>query len=286
MGEPERTVTRHGSGLLKSGHVIVTAVPTPAQQLLVACESGLGTSRLVGEALARRGDAAFVYATSGTSSVLAEVSHSNDLDDLLTVQLPATPGLNRFTAYSVLKPFKRLRDWRCGALTPAEELALTNPAEAHRNDAVHSEYPSPADGPLIEALRKDGRIGTEELARRTRMSTTSVIRRIRWLLKSGQLSICTLVEPALLGFAEEAVLWVKAPPEHLEELGHHLQRRPEVRHASAITGEYQLFVNIAATSQAHLYALLSHSMWSQKTLHIHTDTVVTARKRGGRLMPR
>lgn len=284
LGEPERTVTRHGSGLLQSGRIVIAALHRAEHHLVVACESGLGTGRLVGEALARQTDASFVYFTSGTHAAVAEIEHRNNLEDLLTVQLPSLPGLQNFAAYPVLKHFKTLRNWRCGVLTAAEEQALSAPAEEEPNGVNHIEHRSLNDEPLFAALREDGRMGTEELARRTRMSKTSVVRRLRWLIKSGQLSICCVVDPALLGFSQEALLWIKVPPRHLEELGHHLQQYTEVRYVAVIASEYQLLVSVSTTSHAHLYAFLSHPVLSRLALHIRTDTVFAARKRGGQLL--
>ncbi|WP_157993044.1 Lrp/AsnC family transcriptional regulator [Leucobacter luti] len=105
-------------------------------------------------------------------------------------------------------------------------------------------------------------------------------RRIDWLLGSGQLSIRAIVDPADVGFSVEAVLWVQAAPQHVEALGQHLTRWPEVRYAAAIAGTSQLLVNIVTPSHAALYLLLARPVWAKYSQHVRTDLIHSARASG------
>lgn len=289
LGEPERTVTRHGTELLSSGAVAVAGMNLSGSQMIVACESVLGAAQLVSETLARRDDVVYSYRTTGDFNVVAELGYEDNLDELLTLQLPATTGLKRLTAFPVLRYFKTIRGWRCGALTSQEIELLSAKTAAGQTGADRTEWSLPEtrgvnDSLLIHALREDGRVSIETLARAVKMSESSVGRRVDWLMSSGQLSIRALVEPADVGYPVEAMLWVQVPPSSVESLGRALQQWPEVRYAAAVAGKFQMIVNITATSHAQLYGMLAHSVWAESRAHVRTDLVYAARKRGGRVL--
>ena len=283
LGEPERTVTRCGTELIENGHVLVAAVRHAEHAVVVACRSASGTARLNAEALAQREDVIYCYLTTGSADVVAEIGYRNNLTELLALQLPATAGLKHFTAFPVLKYFKTIRGWRTGALTAAEDAALLGRGQPDRTEWMIPEVPGPHDDVIIGALQEDGRVSIEALARRTRMSETSVARRLEWLLESGQCSIRALVAPASVGFEVEALLWVRVASRNVEALGRELRQWPEVRYAAAIAGDSQLVVDITVSSHAELYRLLSRPVWEAHETHVTTDLIYESRKRGGRL---
>lgn len=284
LGEPERTVARYGAELLESGRVVVAAVSHFEHAMVIACKSAAGTARLNGEALAQRPDVIYSYLTTGSTDVVAEIGYRDNLSELLTLQLPATAGLQTFTAFPVLKYFRTIRGWRTGALTEAEEAALLTSAGADRTEWSIPDTRGPRDDEIIRALQEDGRVSFEALARRTKMSETSVTRRVEWLLGVGQFSIRALVDPALVGFAVEAIFWVRVPSHNVEALGRELSKWQEVRYAAAIAGESQLIINVTVGSHQQLYKLLSHSVWAEYSTCVATDLIIEARKRGGRLV--
>lgn len=285
FGEPERTVARYGNELLESGRVVIAALEHKKQEVIVACESAIGTERLSCEALARRDDVTYSYLTTGTPGVVAEIGYDDNLNELLTLELPATPGLQRITAYPVLKYFKTIRGWRCGALTQAEELALTPDTGSDITEWTVQDTRGPHDEEIMAALREDGRMSFERLARRVRMSESSVSRRIDYLQASGQFVVRALVEPKQVGYSVETLIWVQASPGGVEALGNQLKQWPEVRYAACLAGQYQLLINITATTHSALYALLSRPLWAEHAIQMHTNYLFDARKRGGRIVP-
>lgn len=285
FGEPERTVARYGNELVESGRVVIAALEHKKQEVIVACQSAIGTERLSCEALARRDDVTYSYLTTGAPSVVAEIGYDDNLHELLTLELPATPGLQRITAYPVLKYFKTIRGWRCGALTEAEERALTPDTGPDLTEWTVQETRGPHDREIMSALQDDGRMSIERLSRRVKMSETSVSRRIDYLQASGQFSVRAVVEPRQVGYSVEALVWVQSSPGGVEALGSHLKQWPEVRYAACLAGQYQLLVNLTATTHAALYALLSRPIWAEHTIQMHTNYLVDARKRGGRVVP-
>ena len=283
LGEPERTVARYGVELLEEGVVTVAAIRSLANRVIVSCECTPGSARLTAQAMTQQEGTIYSYLTTGTSDVVTEVGYSGDLVDLLTLQVPATPGITRFSAFPVLRYFKTVRGWRVGALSPAEERALTPRAGSDDLGASTLAAQGQHDDEIIACLEEDGRANMESIARRTQVSATSASRRVDWLVGSGQISIRALVEPAAIGLPVEAMLWVESPPDHVEVLGAWLRERTEVRYLAAIAGDAQLLVDVTMSTHAQLYAFLAHEMWKGAS-RVRTDLVVEARKRGGRAL--
>lgn len=61
------------------------------------------------EAISQRSDTSFTYMVTGESDVVSELHYDGGLEDILTLQLPATPGLSSIQIYPILKYFKTVR---------------------------------------------------------------------------------------------------------------------------------------------------------------------------------
>lgn len=283
LGEPERTVARYGNQLLDSGVLTVAAIRNLQGSVIATFSCVPGAARLSVESLAQRSDTTYSYLTTGVADVVTEVHYDGDVADLLTLQLPATPGVAQYATYPVLKYFKTIRGWRAGVLSATEETAMAGADGGDRTEWVPSPQLGALDVQIIEILIKDGRASIEAIARQTGISETSASRRLDALLSSTQATIRTLVEPRLMGLPVEAQLWVETAPHLIDELGTHLAGLPQVRYAAALAGDYQLLVDVTLPSQLELYRFISAPMWGEGSTRIRTAMVVKARKRGGRL---
>lgn len=278
---PERSVARHGAMLLEQGLVTVAAIRHREHSMLVACSCAPGTGRIASETLSARSDTSFSYQTTGREDLIVELHYTGDVTDVLSLQLPSTPGVSSMVVYPILKYFKTIRGWRLGSLSAAEEHALRK--DPDRTAWTAAELSS-KDEQIINALHEDGRASLESIGRRVSMSETSVARRIDWLLNTGQISIRALVEPNKVGLPVEALLWVSTSPNQIEALGQTLAARPEVRYAAAVAGDCQLVVDVTVATQTELYKFISDKAWGDAMLQVKTSLVVQARKRGGRLL--
>lgn len=279
---PERSVSRHGAWLLENGLVTVAGIRHREHSLLIACACAPGAGRIASASLSSRPDTSFAYQVTGREDLIVEMHYTGDVTEVLTLELPATPGVSSIVVYPVLKYFKTIRGWRLGSLKPAEEAALqTGPDVTSWQIQPNL---NPKDEQIIAALQEDGRASFESIARRVAMSETSVARRIDWLLTTGQISIRALVEPSVVGLAVEAMLWVSTTSSDVERLGQHLATRPEVRYAAAVAGDCQLVVDVTVANHAELYEFISGIGWAEAMIQIKTSLVVDARKRGGRLI--
>lgn len=283
LGEPERTVARYGAALLESGTVTVTAIENRSGAIVATFSCTPGAARVTCESLAHRADTSYTYLITGPDDVVTELHYQGDPADILTMQLPATPGLARYSTYPVLKYFKTIRGWRAGVLTEAEEKALADPFGPDRTSWEHKEPTGETDQAIINVLKADGRASLETIARQVGLSESSTARRMERILTDTRATIRTLVEPGLMGLPVEAQLWVQTTPQLIDRLGRALAAAPQVRYAAALAGDYQLLVDVTLPSQDDLYRFISAPWWGESITRVRTAMVVGARKRGGRL---
>ncbi len=220
---------------------------------------------------------------TGESDVVSELHYDGGLEDILTLQLPATPGLSSIQIYPILKYFKTIRAWRAGVLSEAQEAALRPSAGSELTSWNPTEVMSPSDRLIVDVLRTNGRASIDSISRQVRMSETSVSRRLDSLLRGEHISIRTLVDPALMGFRVEALLWVQVSPASVDALGNMLKTLPQVRYVAAVAGDAQLLVDVTVASQRDLYEFIAATNWGEM-VQLRTSMVLGARKRGGRMV--
>jgi DNA-binding Lrp family transcriptional regulator len=93
-----------------------------------------------------------------------------------------------------------------------------------------------------------------------------------------------VVEPAALGLAVEALLWIRAAPHQVEQLGKSLAGLPTVRYAAALAGGYQIVADVTVPDLSSLYRLITASDWAAQAAGVDVSVLLDARKRGGRVM--
>ncbi|MCF3139664.1 AsnC family transcriptional regulator [Paenarthrobacter sp. AR 02] len=285
LGEAERTVARRGSQLLESGAVAVVGIrPRPAV-VLVEMRCMPGTVRAAANALSQRADTTFVYTTTGTGDCVAEVlTETGRMGDVLSDELPSTIGLRDSTSYPVLRYFRTIRGWRPEVLPADKAEALRSNLAQDSGILVRQQHMSRQDNELIDALCADGRMSFEALGRRVGVSEATARRRSEWLLTNNQVHVRAIVEPASFGLAVEALLWIRASPQHVERVGKSLAELPTVRYAAAIAGNYQIMADVTVEDMSSLYRFITDSEWAQEANGVDVSILLDARKRGGRVM--
>ncbi|MFE4194561.1 Lrp/AsnC family transcriptional regulator [Paenarthrobacter sp. NPDC056912] len=285
LGEPERTVARRGSQLLESGAVAVVGIrPRPAV-VLVEMRCMPGTVRAAAQALSQRADTTFVYTTTGTGDCVAEIlTEPSRMADVLSDELPSTLGLRDSTSYPVLRYFRTIRGWRPEILSADRVEALRSTLTADAGSLVAQLELNRQDTELVDALCADGRMSFEALGRRVGVSEATARRRSEWLLANNQLHLRAIVEPAAFGLSVEALLWIRASPHHVEQVGKNLAELPMVRYAAAIAGDYQIVADVTVEDMSSLYRFITGSDWAQYASGVDVSLLLDARKRGGRLM--
>lgn len=286
LGEPERTVARHGLRLLESGLVTVTGLIARGETVILRLKCRPGSVREAAIAAAAWDETIFSYVLAGSLDVVAEVQcPPGRLAQFMLEEVPALPGLVSSHVSPVLRYFRTVHEWSPGILDEREtrELArFTSPAEGV--SAPEAE-PSPEEWRILHALAEDGRRTNEELASIAGVSEATARRRVESLSRSGMVSIRASVEPALLGLPVEALLWIRTRPDAVEEVGRLLTDSPLVRYAAVVMGEHQLLVDVTQPSKEALHRFLTASPWVQQVEAVESHLVVEALKRSATPTP-
>ncbi|WP_328611613.1 AsnC family transcriptional regulator [Amycolatopsis sp. NBC_00345] len=285
LGLSERTVVRRAAPLFHDGTLRATAVRNPVWfpgliplALRIRCRPH--RIRAIAATLARRPDTIWVDVLGGGDEICAILflEGPDARTKLLLRDLPATPEVESWTSYVLLRVFPAAFDWSGGLLTEAELSGLRPPAPAR---------PAllPVDHELIAALAEDGRASYTDLAHRAGTTPLTARRRLE-SLAGGVIRLATEVDLARLGIRAEALLWITAAPGGLEETGSRLSRHPQVRFAAATTGPANLLVAVAAADLDALYHFLNDTLGGLDRIATAEATpILTGVKRTGLVRP-
>ncbi|MFI7383593.1 Lrp/AsnC family transcriptional regulator [Streptomyces sp. NPDC049813] len=281
LGVSDQTVARRYRRMVASGGLRVVGLQDhhllghDTWMLRLRCApEGAGT---IAAALARRPDTAWIGLTSGgTEVVCITVPRTpGDHDDLLLGKLPRTPHIVEIRALQLLhRYFGGPQGWlrKNGPLT-AGQIAALRPAPPTADPAL----PTPADAPLLAALRRDGRAAYPELRRATGTSESAVNRRLAQLLASGACYFDIEYDTQRLGFGLASVLWITAAPRHLHDVGRALAGHHEIAYAAATAGPSNIVVTAVARDTAGLYAYVSGELGHLKGVE-HVETAPFSRR--------
>ena len=144
------------------------------------------------------------------------------------------------------------------ALRPEAEAARISwrPSQLKNGDGRPAGEPvriAPEDGPLLDALARDGRASYAALAKETGWTQGVVARRIELLRAAGVLYLDVDLATQLMGFATAAYLWLTVEPSRLASIGELIARHEEVPFASAITGTANLVAAVICRDTEALY---------------------------------
>ncbi|MFC7343900.1 Lrp/AsnC family transcriptional regulator [Saccharopolyspora griseoalba] len=287
LGEQERTVTRRGTQLIRSGLVRITGLTLRAEGVIVGLRCAPGQARLAGGALARRDDAMFTHVLTGSTDCIAEIScPSEHLASLVMDELPATPGMVESFTQPVLRYIRTAHEWHPGLITDDERAALEESAPLPRQRHFGDTEDLPKqDKLLVAALAEDARRTYEELARLTGLSEATVRRHLDRLRRDGRVLIRAVVEPAQVGLPIEAMLWVRTSPADVDDAAEGLRESPYVRYASRLCGDWQFLINATLPTPKALDDFVSRAPWAKRVQHVETSMVLCTLKRSGVLAP-
>lgn len=259
----ESTVARRAKRLLGSGFVRVAALPDPLRcdlgfPVLMQIECEVGAAEIVGRSLAARPDARFVTMLTGSYDLLLEivVPSRAHLARVVLQDLNQIPGIRRTTSETVIRNFKTSYDWARPLLGQgAQQLQAevgTPEVSTERTAGVDAD-----DLHLIQLLAGDGRLSASELAKESRLSESSVRRRLEALSARRAVHFGTFVDPALMGYHTPVFLWLDVDIGSLDAAVRELMPRPEVRYLSATAGYSELTAEVILPDLNGLYQFLT-----------------------------
>jgi DNA-binding Lrp family transcriptional regulator len=263
VGASESTVQRRFTALRARRAVRVIGVVDVLRcglgvPVLVRVSCRPGTAEEVAAGLAARPEARFVAVVTGGADAVAEfvVPTHRDLTRLLVQDMPGREQLTETETFTVMRTFTSAHDWDTGLLEPAAGALLRPEPVRPFEDQVWERPPDRLDDlelAIAADLGEDGRMPVKELAGRVGTSESTVARRIESMVTRGCLRFRTVVDPALLGFAVEFMLWLDVEPAHLENAGRQLARHPGIKYLSATAGRFNLCGQVSLRHFADLY---------------------------------
>jgi DNA-binding Lrp family transcriptional regulator len=281
LGEPERSVARRGTELIRASHVRVKAVPNArriagADQHLVRVRCAPGSASAVARGLARWPETSFSYVLTGSADVVFGLScTSARLADLVATDIGSVPGIHSAKTATVLKYFRELHQWRPDLLDADQYQRLQGDVGTiSARDGDRPMTLTETDRRLLTGLVADGRSNFEDLGRHAGVSLQTASRRVEQMRREGIFTIRAVFDPAVLGLHTHALLWVRAAFPSLDEIGTELAESPAVRYAAAVTGGDQLAVDVVVPDHPALYEYLRSEPWVLKVSAIETSPVV------------
>lgn len=263
IGVSESTVQRRFAALRERRAARVIGVVDVLRSglgvpVLVRVSCRPGTAEDVAAGLAARPEARFVAVVTGGADAVAEfvVPTHRHLTQLPVHDMRGRDQLTETETFTVMRTFTSAHDWDTGLLDPASGALLRPQPVRPFEDQVWERPPDRLDDlelAIAAELGEDGRMPVKELAGRVGASESTVARRIDSMVARGCLRFRTVVEPVLLGFAVEFMLWLDVEPAHLEAAGRQLAGNAGIKYLSATAGRFNLCGQVSLRHFADLY---------------------------------
>lgn len=281
VGISETTAKRRVERLFRLG-ALHTSVLTPAMRrelyVLMQISCQLEDARTVAKTLAQREDTRFVALVTGPFDIVAEctVASQRDMAHLLLEEVPRITGIRTVSTVTEVRNFKTGYDWALDILGP-KAADLAQPVSNGRTSLDFSEV----DLLLIEALGRNGRASFSQLAAEVGISESMARRHVERLMIQGGVQVVTLVDPDLLGFGLELLLWIRVDLSRVEEVAQFLASRREVRYIAATYGHSELFCEVIMRSQEDVYTFMTGVLGSLPGVRqVDTASELSVLKRG------
>ncbi len=229
-----------------------------ASSMLVRAQARPGKGLQLAELLAERPEVRFLALVTGAADLIVDfVARDNEeLLRLLHAELPGADLITGTEHVAVIRTFTSAALWDTGLLPP-EAVADLRPARSlpyERTGWDQAPKPlSPLENAVVTELAKDGRLPVSALARTLDRNESSVARALDRLVERGSLHFRTLVEPALLGYEAEFMLWLSIEPGRLEAAGRQLAEHPGTKFLAAATGRFNLVGHMVLPRRTDLF---------------------------------
>lgn len=226
--------------------------------MLVRVQARPGKGLELAELLAERPEVRFLALVTGAADLIVDFV-ARDNDELLRLLYTDLPGADLITStehVAVIRTFTSAALWDTGLLPP-EAVADLRPARTlpyQRADWDGAPRPlTGLEGAVVAELATDGRLPVSALARTLGRSESSVARALDRLVERGSLHFRTLVEPALLGYGAEFMLWLSIEPGRLGAAGRQLAEHPGTKFLAAATGRFNLVGHMVLPRRTDLF---------------------------------
>lgn len=251
--------------------------------MLVRVQARPGRGLEVADRLTASPDVRFVAVVTGAADLIVDfVARDNDeMMRMLFTDLPAADLITSTEAVPVIRAFTSASMWDTGLLPPEAAADLRPATLASSCDrADWDEAPQALNSleqDVVAALKQDGRTQVSALARSLGHTESGVARAMDRLIARGILQFRTLVEPALLGYDAEFMVWLSIEPDRLDAAGRQLARHSGTKFLGAATGRFNLVGHMVLPRRTDLFRYTSDVIGalpgliaSDVTLHLVT----------------
>ncbi|MFD9756728.1 Lrp/AsnC family transcriptional regulator [[Kitasatospora] papulosa] len=287
VGASETTAQRRYTAMRERGLLRVTGTleldrTREGSSMLVRVQARPGRGLEAAARFAESPDVRFVAVVTGAADLIVDfVARDNEeMMRMLFTDLPAADLITSTEAVPVIRAFTTAGMWDTGLLPPAAVADLRPDPVSPFCDPGRDRAPQALtllEHEIAAALREDGRIQVSALARRLKHAQSSVARAMDRLISRGILQFRTLVEPSLLGFDAEFMVWLSIEPDRLDAAGRQLAKHPGTKFVSASTGRFNLVGHVVLPRRADLFpytreviGALPGLLTSDVTLHLVT----------------
>jgi DNA-binding Lrp family transcriptional regulator len=209
----------------------------------------------------------FVVLVTGPFDVVAEmiVPSSGRLAEIMMHELPTISGIAGTTTETVLRTFKRSYDWSCDLL--GDGRAHIKPPPGAGDNLLSQVALDHVSLRIFQTLKEDGRCSYATLASRCGISESMARYRVENLLTRAGVRVVTIVDPHLLGYDAQLLLWLRVDLAQREQVATALAARREVRYLSATSGYSDLVCEVILRSQSEVYDFSSQVLGTLPGIH-------------------
>ena len=121
--------------------------------------------------------------------------------------------------------------------------------------------PDNFDWKVIELLNEDGRMPSAEIARKLgNVSARTVTNRINALTEHGIISVRAIVDPAKVGYAVMADVFLEVEPGRVREVAKKAAEFPQSSYVACATGESDVSISLRVRSIEELFDFVTEKL--------------------------
>jgi|WetSurMetagenome_2_1015567.scaffolds.fasta_scaffold12571_2 Lrp/AsnC family transcriptional regulator for asnA, asnC and gidA len=123
------------------------------------------------------------------------------------------------------------------------------------------------DEQIVSMIGDNARLSAEKLARKLKVSPTTVRRHLKAATRKGIIHTVAVVDPDKVGLTLQAVLGFNVSRDSLDSIMDKLEKESEIKWLVAVTGEYDIMARAAFTSIDELSAFLRDKLSNIKGIN-------------------
>jgi DNA-binding Lrp family transcriptional regulator len=113
---------------------------------------------------------------------------------------------------------------------------------------------------ILNIIKNDARLSAIKVAKRLKVSPTTVRRRMKKLTRSGAVLVTTMVDPSKIGINFLAIIGLDVDVGNIDQVSAILQKLPEVNWLATTTGRFDLLLGAGFHSLSEITEFIQVKM--------------------------